>query len=92
MADYDAIVIGTGFSGIRTLWELRKLGLRVKCFEAGSDVGGAWYWNRYPGARTDSEAWIYAFNFAPEVLEDWNYSERYPSQVEVQGYLSRVAG
>lgn len=90
--DYDAIVVGAGFGGIRSLWELRQLGLSVKCFEVGLDVGGAWYWNRYPGARTDSEAWVYAMNFAPEVAEEWNYHERYPSQEEVQSYLGRVVG
>lgn len=90
--DYDAIVIGAGFSGIRSLWELEQLGLTAKSFEAGSDVGGAWYWNRYPGARTDSEAWVYAMNFTPELVEAWDYSERYPSQQEVQRYLSIVAG
>jgi cation diffusion facilitator CzcD-associated flavoprotein CzcO len=90
--DYDAVIIGAGFSGIRTLWELDKLGLTAKCFEAGTDVGGAWYWNRYPGARTDSEAWVYAMNFAPDVLNEWDYSERYPSQEEVQRYLGRVVG
>ncbi|KAF7549536.1 hypothetical protein G7Z17_g6328 [Cylindrodendrum hubeiense] len=90
-ADYDAIIVGAGFGGIRSLWELTQLGLTMKCFEAGSDVGGAWYWNRYPGARTDSEAWVYALNFAPELRDEWSYSERYPSQKEVQGYLGRVA-
>lgn len=92
MADYDAIIIGAGFSGIRALWQLGQLGLTVKCFEAGSDVAGTWYWNRYPGARTDSEAWVYSMNFAPEVSEDWSYTERYPSQKEVQQYLGRVVG
>lgn len=90
--DYDAIVVGAGFGGIRSLWELGQLGLTAKCFEAGSDVGGAWYWNRYPGARTDSEAWIYSMNFAPELRDEWDYHERYPSQDEVQRYLGRVAG
>ncbi|KAK6077399.1 hypothetical protein SCUP515_04927 [Seiridium cupressi] len=89
-ADYDAIIIGAGFGGIRTLWEFRQLGLKVRCFEAGSDVGGAWYWNRYPGARTDSEAWVYAMNFTPDLSDQWNYHERYPSQQEVQKYLSNV--
>jgi cation diffusion facilitator CzcD-associated flavoprotein CzcO len=91
-ADYDAIVVGAGFSGIRSLWELGQLGLTAKCFEAGSDVGGAWYWNRYPGARTDSEAWVYTMNFAPGSREEWDYNERYPSQAEVQQYLGRVVG
>jgi len=90
--DYDAIVVGAGFSGIRSLWELGQLGLTAKCFEAGSDVGGAWYWNRYPGARTDSEAWVYVMNFAPGLGDVWNYSERYPTQQEVQRYLGSVVG
>lgn len=92
VADYDAIVVGAGFSGIRSLWELGQIGLTVKCFEAGSDVGGAWYWNRYPGARTDSEAWVYAMNFIPGLKDEWNYTERYPSQQEVQRYLGNVVG
>ncbi|KAK9422975.1 putative Cyclohexanone monooxygenase [Seiridium unicorne] len=91
-ADYDAVIIGAGFGGIRALWEVRQLGLKVRCFEAGSDVGGAWYWNRYPGARTDSEAWVYAMNFTPGLSDQWNYHERYPSQEEVQKYLSNVVG
>jgi cyclohexanone monooxygenase len=90
--DFDAVVVGAGFGGIRSLWEFQKLGLSVKCFEAGSDVGGAWYWNAYPGARTDSEAWVYNFNFSAEVQEKLAYSERYPSQATVQEYLSRIVG
>ncbi|KAJ4214449.1 hypothetical protein NW759_010465 [Fusarium solani] len=89
-ADYDAIIVGAGFSGIRTLWELKQLGLRAKCFEAGTDVGGVWHWNRYPGARTDSEAWVYTMNFMPELKDEWSYGERYPSQEEVQLFLGRV--
>ncbi|KAH0839301.1 hypothetical protein FOPE_05641 [Fonsecaea pedrosoi] len=84
--DYDAIVVGAGFGGIRTLWELVQTGLTVKCFEAGSDVSGAWYWNRYPRARTDSEAWVCSMNFAPELKQEWNYRERYPLQDDAQRY------
>lgn len=91
-ADYDAIVVGAGFGGIRSLWELKKLNLTVKGFEAGSDVGGTWYWNRYPGARTDSEAWVYLLNFLPELIDQWDFRERYPSQEEVQYNLSQVVG
>lgn len=91
-ADYDAVVIGAGFSGIRSLWELHRLGLKVKCFDAASDVGGTWYWNRYPGSRTDCDAWVYILNFAPELKEDWDFHERCPSQQEIQRYLSRVVG
>lgn len=90
--DCDVVVIGAGFSGVRSLWELRQMGLSVKCLEAGSDVGGVWYWNRYPGARTDSEAWAYALNFTSDIKDAWDYSERYPSQKEVQGYIRRIAG
>jgi len=91
--EYDAVVIDAVFSGIRSLWELKhQLGLTVKCFDAALDVGGTWYWNRYPGPRTDGEAWIYILKFAPELLEEWDYRERYPSQEEIQGYLGRIAG
>lgn len=90
--DYDAVVIGAGFGGIRSLWELSQQGLTLKCFETAGDVGGVWFWNRYPAARTDSEAWVYSMNFAPGAKEEWNYSERYPGQEEVQTYLSRIAG
>ncbi|KAK0368587.1 hypothetical protein CLIM01_14061 [Colletotrichum limetticola] len=88
--DYDAVVIGAGFGGIRSLWELLQCGLTVKCFEGGSDVGGVWYWNRYPGARTDSEAWVYTMNFDPGAKEEWDYRTRYPGQEEVGQYLGRV--
>lgn len=89
---FDTIVVGAGFGGIRTLYELRKLGLTAKCFELGSDVGGTWYWNRYPGARTDSEAWVYSLNFAPELKDEWKFEERYPGQESVQRNLSQVVG
>jgi len=85
----DALIIGTGFSGLRALIELKKLGLSVITLEAGTDVGGTWYWNRYPGARTDSQSWSYAFPFR-EIEEQWTWTERYPSQPEVQRYLSFV--
>ncbi|RYP79851.1 hypothetical protein DL770_006497 [Monosporascus sp. CRB-9-2] len=88
--DYDAIVIGAGFSGVRSLWELDRLGLTAKCFDAGKDVGGTWWWNRYPGCRTDGEAWVYALKFLPELLEEWDFTERYPSQEEIQWYLGRI--
>ncbi|MFJ6263304.1 flavin-containing monooxygenase [Rhodococcus erythropolis] len=86
----DAVVVGAGFAGVRMLIELNKLGLSAIGLEAGSDVGGTWYWNRYPGARTDSESWSYGFPF-PEIEQEWNWSERYPGQKEVQSYISFVA-
>jgi cyclohexanone monooxygenase len=89
--DYDTVVIGAGFGGLRMLHELRQLGLSVKVLEAGSDVGGTWYWNRYPGARTDTESWAYIMNFSEELKADWVWSERYPGQAEVERYLQHVA-
>jgi cation diffusion facilitator CzcD-associated flavoprotein CzcO len=85
----DAVVVGAGFAGIRALIELRRLGLSATLIEAGDDVGGTWYWNRYPGARTDSESWSYCFPF-PELEQEWDWAERYPTQPEVQRYLSLV--
>src|ERR1700712_5718742 len=90
-ADFDAIVIGAGFGGLRSLHELQKLNLTAKCFERGTDVGGTWYWNRYPGARTDSESWAYIVNFSEQLKAEWDWSERFPSQPEVLSYLRHVA-
>jgi cation diffusion facilitator CzcD-associated flavoprotein CzcO len=89
--DYDVVVIGAGFAGIRIVPELRKLGLSFKVYEAGSGVGGTWYWNRYPGARTDSESWIYILNVSDEVNKQWTWKERFPRQPEVLEYLNYVA-
>jgi cyclohexanone monooxygenase len=89
--DVEAIVIGAGFAGLRMLQELRRLDVTVRVFEAGTDVGGTWYWNRYPGARTDTEAWAYCFRFDQELLNEWEWPERYPAQPVVQSYLSWVA-
>ncbi|EXJ65789.1 uncharacterized protein A1O5_11030 [Cladophialophora psammophila CBS 110553] len=88
--DYDALVIGAGFGGIRMLHELGKRGLSAKAFESGSGVGGTWYWNRYPGARTDSESWVYILTFLEELGMDWDWKERFPTQPEVEVYLNRV--
>lgn len=91
-ADFDAVVIGAGFSGLGMLWRLReKLGLSVKVFETGDDVGGTWYWNRYPGARCDSESYIYCFSFSEALLQEWNWSGKYPEQPEILSYLNHVA-
>ncbi len=85
------MVVGAGFSGMRMLLELRRLGLSAVGIEAGTDVGGTWYWNRYPGARTDSESWSYCFSTFPELLEEWTWKERYPTQQEVLDYQRFVA-
>lgn len=87
----DAIIIGAGFSGLRMIDEFRKLGLSVKALEAGSDVGGTWYYNRYPGARTDSESWVYILNISQQLKNNWRWKERFPQQSEVLGYLNHVA-
>ena len=89
--EIDAVVIGAGFSGLRALWELREIGLTTTVIEAAPDVGGTWYWNRYPGARTDSESWVYAFSFSRELQDEWDWQERYPTQPEALAYLRHVA-
>ncbi|WP_109479809.1 NAD(P)/FAD-dependent oxidoreductase [Paraburkholderia sp. C35] len=88
---YDAVIIGAGFSGLGMLHHLNELGMRSRVFEAASGVGGTWFWNRYPGARTDSEFYYYSFSFSREVREEWKWSERYPAQPEVLRYLEFVA-
>jgi cation diffusion facilitator CzcD-associated flavoprotein CzcO len=90
--DYDAVVVGAGFSGLYTLHRLRdQMGMSVKVIEKADDVGGTWYWNRYPGAQCDSESHIYCYSFNEDILEEWRWSERYPSQPEVLEYLRFVA-
>jgi cation diffusion facilitator CzcD-associated flavoprotein CzcO len=89
--DYDAIVIGAGMSGMYQLIRLRELGLRVRVFEAGTGVGGTWYWNRYPGARFDSESYSYGYSFSKELLEQWDWSEHFAGQPETLRYLNLVA-
>ena len=88
----DAIIIGAGFSGLYQLLCLRdRLGLSAQVLEAGEGVGGTWYWNRYPGARCDSESHSYCFSFSEELVREWEWSERYPEQPEVLRYLNHVA-
>src|SRR5476649_1826578 len=89
--EYDALVIGAGISGLYQLYRLRELGLRVRVLEAGSGVGGTWYWNRYPGARFDSESYSYGYSFSQELLEEWNWSEHFAPQPETLRYLNFVA-
>ncbi len=89
--DFDAIIIGAGMSGMYQLHRLRQQGMRVRVFEAGTGVGGTWYWNRYPGARFDSESYSYGYSFSPELLEEWNWSEHFAGQPETLRYLNHVA-
>ncbi|MCC6720494.1 MAG: NAD(P)/FAD-dependent oxidoreductase [Acetobacteraceae bacterium] len=88
----DALVIGAGFSGLYMLLCLRdRLGLDAEVLEMAGGVGGTWYWNRYPGARCDSESYSYCYGFSPELLAQWEWSERYPGQAEILRYLDHVA-
>ncbi len=91
VADFDAIVIGAGVSGLYQLYRLRQLGLRVRVFETGTGVGGTWYWNRYPGARFDSESWTYGYSFSQELLDEWHWEEHFAAQPETERYLNYVA-
>jgi cation diffusion facilitator CzcD-associated flavoprotein CzcO len=89
--DYDVIIIGAGMSGLYQLYRLRERGFRVRVFEAGTDVGGTWYWNRYPGARFDSESYSYGYSFSKELLQEWEWSEHFAGQPETLRYLNHVA-
>ncbi|KAJ5983104.1 hypothetical protein N7481_005203 [Penicillium waksmanii] len=88
--DYDVLIIGAGLSGMYSLHRMHQLGLRTKILEAGGDVGGTWYWNRYPGARFDSESYSYNFSFSQEILDEWNWSEHFASQPETLRYCEFV--
>jgi len=85
----DVLVVGAGFSGITAIHRFRKVGKTVKCFESGGDFGGVWYWNRYPGARVDSETPFYQLNI-PEVYRGWNFAQRFPDHVELRKYMAHV--
>ena len=90
--DFDAVIIGAGISGLYQLLKLRELGLRVKVFETGTGVGGTWYWNRYPGARFDSESWSYGYSFSKELLQEWDWTEHFspqPRDAEVSEFCRR---
>jgi cation diffusion facilitator CzcD-associated flavoprotein CzcO len=88
---FDVVVIGAGVAGLYQLYQLRELGLQVLVLEAGSAVGGTWYWNRYPGARFDSESHTYGYSFSQELLDEWHWSERFSPQTETERYLNYVA-
>ena len=91
MSTVDAVVVGAGFGGLYMIHKLRGLGFSVQGFERGGDVGGTWYWNRYPGARCDVESLDYSFSFDPELEQEWEWTERFATQPEIQRYLSHVA-
>ena len=90
--EYDAIIVGAGFAGLYQLICLRdQLGLNCLIIETGDDVGGTWYWNRYPGARCDTESHAYSYYFSDELLKEWTWSERYPGHAEIRKYINFVA-
>src|SRR5881394_1517503 len=88
---YDVVVVGAGFAGMYMLHRLRALGLTVRVYEQGGDVGGTWYWNRYPGARCDVESMQYSYSFSDELQQEWDWSERYAPQPEILKYANHVA-
>lgn len=88
---FDVIVIGAGVSGLYSLYKLRELGLSTRVFEAGTGIGGTWYWNRYPGARFDSESYSYQYSFSQKLIDEWEWSEHFSSQPEIERYLHFVA-
>jgi len=89
--DYDVVVVGAGFAGLYLLHQLRALGLSAHAYDAADNVGGTWYWNRYPGARCDITSVDYAYSFDADLEADWQWSEKYATQPEILAYLSHVA-
>lgn len=87
----DAVVVGAGFSGLYMLLKLREAGFKTLAFEKGEGVGGVWYWNRYPGAKCDTESFSYNYTFSEELFQEWSWSSRYPEQPEILAYLNYVA-
>ncbi len=86
----DAVVVGAGFAGLYALHKLRSQGLSVRVFETAPDVGGTWYFNRYPGARCDVESIDYCYSFSDELQQEWNWTEKYATQAEILRYLNWV--
>src|SRR6185369_2349865 len=88
---FDAVIVGAGFAGLYMLYRMRKSGRTAIVIERGTDVGGTWYWNRYPGARCDVESYQYSYSFSPELDQQWTWSERFAPQPEIQAYAAHVA-
>ncbi len=89
-ADVDVLVVGAGITGIYQLYRAREAGFSVRLVEAGDGVGGTWYWNRYPGARFDSESYTYGYLFSRELFEEWEWQEHFAQQPEIERYLNHV--
>lgn len=90
-AQFDVVIVGAGFSGMYMLHKCRGLGLRAVVLDAASDVGGTWYWNRYPGARCDIHSMDYSYSFDEDLQQEWEWSERYSPQPEILSYVEHVA-
>lgn len=88
---FDVIIVGAGIAGMYMLYRMRELGLSARVIEMASDVGGTWYWNRYPGARCDTNTLEYSYSFDEQLQQEWEWPERYPSQPEILEYLNHVA-
>ena len=88
---YNAVIVGAGFAGMYMLYKLRELGMTAKIYEAGGDVGGTWYWNRYPGARCDVPSLQYSYQFSEELQQEWQWPEKYSTQPEILRYANHVA-
>src|SRR5579863_7547658 len=89
-ADVDVLVVGAGITGIYQLYRAREAGFSVAMVEAGDGVGGTWYWNRYPGARFDSESYTYGYLFSKELFDEWVWEERFAQQPDIERYLNHV--
>ncbi|MDT5356244.1 MAG: hypothetical protein QOJ56_4776, partial [Mycobacterium sp.] len=86
--DFDVIVIGGGITGLHQLHRMKEAGFSVRLLEAGGGVGGTWYWNRYPAARSDSEIYTYGYFFSKEMLEEWTWTEHFAAQPQIEAYLN----
>ena len=87
----DMVIVGAGFAGLYMIYRARQCDLSVQCYEIGAREGGTWYWNRYPGARVDIECVEYSYSFSKELEQEWDWSERYASQPEIERYANHVA-
>src|SRR5436309_6255198 len=88
--DVDVLVVGAGITGIYQLYRAREAGFSVQLLEAGAGVGGTWFWNRYPGARFDSESYTYGYLFSRELFDEWEWKEHFAGQPEIEQYLNHV--
>src|SRR3954462_12024030 len=88
---FDAVIVGAGFAGLYQLHRLRGLGFSARVIEAGDGPGGTWYWNRHPGGRWDVESMHYSYSFDVGVEQEWEWTERYPTQPEILRYVNHVA-